>query len=109
MALTRNNIAYNLKESPYDVVVQSYSQEMKFVFSSEMNKERFINRIRDSREKIESSLTNRFKFKVINDIIADIVLYKSIEKRGFLIIVDGKEITCLQSITLDGDKVILTN
>lgn len=102
MALTRNNVAYNLNESPHRLEVPYDQQSLIYVFSSEFYKTNFYNRFLDNREKISESLSKRFGFRVQNDLLSDLKLYTSIEKRGFLIIKGEDKIVCQENITLDG-------
>ena len=101
--LTRGKIEYNFKISPFRILTDYYAT---FVFSSESHKIKFIERQKKQREKISESLSNRFNFVVECNIIADILLYREIEKRGFLIITDeGIEIECQNSIKLGGQTL----
>ena len=102
MALTRNNVAYNLNESPHRLEVPYDQQSVIYVFSSEFYKTNFYNRFLDNREKISESLSKRFGFRVQNDLLSDLKLYTCIEKRGFLIFKDEDKIACQENITLDG-------
>ena len=102
MALSRNNVAYNLNESPHRLEVPYDQQTLIYVFSSEFYKTNFYNRFLDNREKISESLSKRFGFNVQNDLLSDLKLYTSIEKRGFLIIKGEDKIVCQENITLDG-------
>jgi hypothetical protein len=102
MALTRNNVAYNLNESPHRLEVPYEDQSVIYVFSSEFYKTNFYNRFLDNREKISESLSKRFGFRVQNDLLSDLKLYTSIEKRGFLIFKGEDKIVCQENITLDG-------
>ena len=106
MALTRNNIAYNLHESPYRLEVPYEDQNLTFVFSSNLYKTNFYNRFLDNREKISESRSKRFGFHVENDLLSDLKLYTSIEKRGFLVIKGEDKIVCQENITLDGAKLM---
>lgn len=107
MALTRNNVAYNLNESPHRLEVPYDQQTLIYVFSSEFYKTNFYNRFLDNREKISESLSKRFGFRVENDLLADLKLYTSIEKRGFLIIKGEDKIVCQENITLDGALLMM--
>lgn len=107
MALTRNNVAYNLNESPHRLEVPYDDQQILiYVFSSEFYKTNFYNRFLDNREKISESLSKRFGFRVENDLLCDLKLYTSIEKRGFLVIKGEDKIVCQENITLDGAKLM---
>lgn len=106
--LTRSKIAYDLTISPHHVVVCYDSFKLKFVFSSGLYKRNFKDKLQSNREKINNSITNRFGFSIKNDILSDLKLYTTIEKRGFLIYKDKEKIECLNSIILDGNNLIMT-
>lgn len=101
--LTRGGkIAYDFNCSPY----KAHIDGLQFVFSSENHVKKFKERLDKSREKISSSLSNRFNIFIRCDGIADIMLYKEIEKRGFLIITaEGEKITCLNKVQFVGGKL----
>ena len=111
--LTRNGIAYDLRKAPEDYTIKAnyydydYDNEVKYVFSSELYKNKFLERCFQNREKINESLTNRFGIRIKNDILADLKLYQSIEKRGFLIFYNGVAVECPENITLDGSNMIV--
>lgn len=100
--LTRNNIAYDLNISPHDLKIEYPDTTIRFVFSSQLYVEKFAEKYKENRSKINQSLSNRFGFTIKNDILADLKLYITIEKRGFLIYKDGIKFECLNDITLDG-------
>lgn len=109
--LSRNGIAYNLLESPYEYA-EEYEENndyniIAYIFSSELYKNKFKNEQLKHRKKINESLSNRFGVKIIVPMLSDIHLYSKIEKRGFLIRVNGVNIECLDNITLDGMNPIL--
>lgn len=105
--LTRNGIAYNLKLSPYEHIIDYPNGEViKFKFSSLLYKENFIKKVTDNRKKISQSLSNRFGIDISNDILCDLKLYSSIEKRGFLIETKEGYYKCLNTIKLDGQNKI---
>lgn len=105
--LTRGGVAYNFDLSPYKKSIQYDSiHDLTFVFSSEKNVERFMNKLEENRTKINESLSNRFGFVIVNNRLCDIKLYSTIETRGFLI--KGKEeYRCLSTIKLDGHNLII--
>lgn len=105
--LTRANIAYNLHISPHQhEVVYMDGQKVNYFFSSEMYKNKFIERLQGNRETINVSLSKRFNVTFQCDIVADLRLYSTIEKRGFLVMVDGDEYVCQRNIILNGTKVM---
>lgn len=109
MKLTRSNIAHDLSISPYNHTVKYGENEIVFIFSSEMYRSNFINRLIDNREKINQSLSNRFGFTTFQDVLADIKLYITIEKRGFLLYWNNERVKCLNDITLNGNSLIIKN
>lgn len=108
--LSRSNIAYDLTISPhtFSLGYPECDTNIRFIFSSNLYRENFETRYMENREKINQSLSNRFGFNIKNNIIADLKLYITIEKRGFLIYKDGVKHECLKDITLDGSKLIAT-
>lgn len=99
--LTRWGVAHNLEKSPYNLVVDYEDESLEFIFSSQQYKDIFYRKFVDNRIKINTSLSNRFGFNIENDKLADIRLYFTTEKRGFLI--KGKEeYKCLDTIVLNG-------
>lgn len=109
--LSRRNIAYDLNISPYESVVlypeNTQTAKVVYVFSSELYKRNFESKMQEHREKINQSLTNRFGYNIKCDKLADLKLYTTIEKRGFLIYQDEVKFECLDSITLDGVNLIM--
>ena len=106
--LTRSKIAYDLTISPHSVVVCYDSFKLKFVFSSGLYKRNFKDKLQSNREKINDSLSKRFGFAIQNDILSDLKLYTTIEKRGFLIYKDKEKIECLNSLVIHGHNLIKT-
>ena len=105
--VTRSKVYHNgLDESIHRLeVVYGENDKLTFVFSSELYKNIFRKNLEDNREKVSESLSKRYGFKIINNKIADIRLYKQKEKRGFLIL--GKEeYRCLNDIQLNGQNLI---
>ena len=105
--LTRSKIAYDLNISPHETQVEyEDGKTFKFVFSSDLYKRNFIKKLEENRETINQSLSNRFGFPIRYDMLADLKLYTTIEKRGFLIYQDGEKIECLRNLTLDGNNLM---
>lgn len=105
--LTRSGIAYDLNISPHKLKITYDNDVVKFVFSSDLYKNIFLKKLEENREKINESLSNRFGFTIKNDVLCDIKLYSTIEKRGFLLDFNGKNIECLNTIKLDGKTPII--
>lgn len=106
--LTRDGIALNLPDSPYRYNVDYASQSITFVFSSNLYLRNFIRRLQGNRETINLSLSNRFGYRIENNVLCDLKLYCSIEKRGFLIYQNGERFECPRSIKLDGNHLTTT-
>ena len=107
--LTRSQIAYDLSISPHRLTVTYGENPLTFVFSSDLYKRKFLEKMEDHREQISESLSKRFGVKVRQPLIADFRLYTTIEKRGFLLIQEGVECKWPNKLVLDGEKVILQN
>jgi hypothetical protein len=103
LKMTRRGIEYNLTVSPYRFT-NEYG--LTFVFSSETHVKKFKERLKNNRIKLNESLSNRFNFYIEFNSLSDIVLYRQIEQRGFLIIKGGENLLCQNSIKLDGERVI---
>ena len=107
--LTRSNIAYDLSISPHRHSVSYGESSLTYVFSSDLYRRKFIEKQESNRELIEISLTKRFGITVRQPLLADMRLYSTIEKRGFLLVKNGVEVQCPDRIILDGEKVTLRN
>lgn len=105
--LTRSNVAYDLTISPHRLSIDYGENSLEYVFSSELYKRKFSEKLNDHRENISNSLTKRFGVKVQSHILSDLKLYTTIEKRGFLLFKDGTEVKCLNRIILDGERATL--
>ena len=105
--LTRSNIAYNLNISPHKLEVVYPDEVITYIFSSELYRQKFDAKRDENREKISESLSNRFGFSIKNNKLADLKLYNTIEKRGFLIYKGQDKVECLSHITLDGNHLIM--
>lgn len=99
--MTRGGIEYNLNISPYRYKTDNGAT---FVFSSKYHLDCFMNRQGENRNKINESLSNRFNYYVEFNFLADCVLYKQIEQRGFLILKDGENYKCQNIIKFVGEQ-----
>lgn len=108
--LTVCGIAYDLRVSPYKTKI-NYTQNyyITFIFSSELYKRKFEDRIESNRISINESLTKRFGFEIENNPLCDIKLYTSIEKRGFLLRNSKEGFEWLENIKLDGKNLTVKN
>lgn len=105
--LTRSKIAYDLSISPHRLTVTYGERSLDFVFSSDLYRRKFLEKQEAHRDQISNSLTKRFGVTVKNSILADLKLYTTIEKRGFLLVRNGVEVQCLDEIILDGENLTL--
>lgn len=104
--LTRSAVAYDLNISPHRLEVPYGDEVITYVFSSALYRRNFYDRFLDNRETIGASLTKRFGFRIENDLLCDLKLYTTIEKRGFLIFKNEVKFVCREDIILDGQKLI---
>lgn len=107
--LTRSQIAYNLSISPHRAVMSYGEYEITYVFSSDLYRRKFLDKLQQNRENIGASLTKRFGFRVCPGLLADLRLYKTTEKRGFLLVKDGEPIEWENRVILDGVNLTLTS
>lgn len=99
--ITRNGVCYDLTISPY----KWSNGRLTFMFSSKPHLDKFKMKLKENRDIINYSLTKRFNYNVNVSELADIVLYRKIETRGFLIVTaEGKEL-CQNNITFIGGEV----
>lgn len=106
MQLTRAGVSYNLYKSPHLLEMEYEGVKVVYHFSSQTYRIKFLSRCGEHRRSINHSLTNRFGFDVKADVLADLKLYATIEKRGFLISINGEFAECQNNIKLDGLKMI---
>ena len=101
--ITKDGVCYDFNISPFKYRVE----DLTYVFSSMSHLEKFKKRLKENRDKINKSLSNRFNINVNIGHLPDIALYKKIETRGFLIITaDGAKI-CQNKIIFVGGKAII--
>ena len=101
--ISRNGVVYDLNVSSYRCTVGG----LTYVFSSKLHLDKFKKKLKENRDIINYSLTKRFNITVDVSQLADVVLYRKIETRGFLIVTgEGNEI-CQNNITYGGGEVII--
>ena len=82
--LSRGGVSFDFENTPFKKKVNYASNNyIIYCFSSQLYLRKFEERLKENREKINGSLSNRFGFEIQNDVLCDIKLYSSIEKRGF--------------------------
>lgn len=84
---TIRGIYNNLSESTYFYVYNG----IKYYFSSKVYMEKFIDRLEAFIDEELDKIQVKFKTKVSGDNVFAIKLYTLIEKRGFLIEINGNE------------------
>lgn len=103
--ISRNGVYYDLTMSMYRYKVGN----LTFVFSSKLHLDKFKKKLKENRDIINYSLTKRFNIAVDVSQLADVVLYRKIETRGFLIVTgEGNEL-CQNNITYVGGEVTIQN
>lgn len=108
--LSKGGVTMNLQETPFKKkIIYASNNYVVFFFSSKLYLRKFEERLVENREKINSSLSNRFGFEIKNDVLCDIKLYSSIEKRGFLLKNHKEGFGCLENIRLDGKRPTIRN
>ena len=108
--MTRRNIEYMLSKSPFKLSMEyDRNYSIVYYFSSKNHFNKFIEKYKDNRIKINESLSNRFNIFINFDIMCDIIFYAKVESRGFYININGGIATCLNQIILGGEKAIPKN
>lgn len=105
--MTASGVERDLNVTPY-VTIISYDESHKigYAFSSKTTQAKFEQEIESNREFIRYSLHSRFrvKFYVSND-LCDLNLYRKLERRGFLIKLDGDDVTWLGQVEYNGRQI----
>lgn len=101
--ISRNGVAYILKDSPYKLEVLNIT----YYFSTAGHKAKFKALLYDNRKQISESLSNRFKMYVNLKLLSDLNLYRKIETRGFYIENEGVGYECPEEVALIGVKRIV--
>lgn len=97
---TRNGVCYDLTLS--DFIYES--EGVQYVFSSQLHLDKFKAKKKENRDIINYSLSRRFNLPVNVNHLADMVLYRKIETRGFLVFSEGTRL-CQEDITYIGGRV----
>lgn len=105
MGKTRNGIYYNLLESEYKLTIN----RITFYFSSSLYRKKFVERYIDERNILNYAQSRRFKAKLNLSVLADLKTYSNIEKRGFLVEIEGVYYKCLDNINLQLEQTTLSD
>jgi hypothetical protein len=104
---TRNGVYYDLTKSTYKFKVPDTN--ITFVFSSDLRMMKFEDQYLKNRDEHNIKQKARFGFTVDEKTKPDIVLYKRIEKVGFLVINEWGRKLCLENLILTGETATLKN
>ncbi len=109
--LTRWGVAHNLKLTPYKKEIDYGDKVLIYHFSSKQYLEIFEKKMDKNRETINASLSKRFGFDIVNDVLCDLKLYTATEKRGFYIIDNNSKegFEWASNIILNGQKLMKKN
>lgn len=99
---SRNGIYYNLSESDYRV---SFDGVVAY-FSSPVTQNKYYQKRLEHRKEFNIYYSSKLGLQVDFGLLADIILYSKMEKRGFRLVMNGGEYRCLNSITLGGVKAM---
>ena len=104
--ITRNGVCYDFNISEYRHTVNG----LTFVFSSQLHLDKFKSKLRENRDIVNYSLSKRFNIHTDVSQLADVVLYRKIETRGFLIVThEVKKLWQNNAIKYVGGKAIPLN
>ena len=106
MSMTRNGIVYDLSKSTFTTTLD----DITFIFSSRLHKTKFKEKCDINRVTFAEKFFKKYGVEVATYSLADILLYESIETRGFMIVLnDGGVVTCLNDLILNGGKATKRN
>ena len=105
----KNVIYHRLEESKYYYDIEYKTFKLRYYFSSRLYLKNFTKRFFDYRLKCNEGLIYQYRlyFLINLDILWDLKLYQSIEKRGFRIVRNGEDELCKDIIKLDGLNLII--
>lgn len=102
LMISRNGVCYDLNISSYRFTTGN----LTFVFSSQLHLDKFKKKYKENRDIVNYSLTKRFNATVDVSELADVVLYRKIETRGFLIVTSEGKTLCQKNTKFIGGKMI---
>jgi hypothetical protein len=100
--ITRNGIYYDLNKSTFKF--KTPDTKMTFVFSSDLHMIKFEDQYTQNRIEQNIKLTARFRFNIKTTVLPDLLLYKKIETRGFLVFNERGQKLCQESLILTGEQ-----
>lgn len=91
--MTKSGVERDLKKTPYVAIISYHNKKVTYCFSSHTALTKFEQDLEKNRAEIKESLSARFKIEFfISQDFCDIILYKKIERRGFLIYIGEDEV-----------------
>ena len=105
MGKTSHGVYYNLCESEYKLTIN----HITYYFSSSLHRKKFIERYLEERDILNYAQSRRFKAKLNLSVLADLKTYSNIEKRGFLVVIEGVYYKCLDNINLQLEQRTLSD
>lgn len=99
---TRNGIYYDLSKSTYRFKVPDTN--ITFVFSSDLHMIKFEDQFKENRNDFNVKQKARYRIDITMKVLPDILLYKKIETRGFLMVNEGGQVLCQENLKLIGEK-----
>lgn len=97
MGKTRRGVYYELNETEYRYTLRNVT----YYFSSKNHLEKFKERFDEENQSINYMFKRRYGIKFNFDILSDLLLYKKVETRGFLIEIEGVRYKCLEQVHLE--------
>jgi hypothetical protein len=102
---SRNGVYYDLKESTYKFRVPDTN--LIFIFSSDLHMIKFEDQYQAHRKEHNTKFISRFRLNISMSVLPDLILYKKIETRGFLVINERGIKICQENLLLIGEKATL--
>lgn len=99
---SRNGIYYSLDESDYILQFNN----IKYVFSSPTVMNKFYMRRKKHQEEFNAYMSAKYGMRFELEELADIILYSKMEKRGFKIIINGREYRCQSEVLIEKVSVV---
>lgn len=103
--VTRNGVYYDLNKSVYKFKIPS--SNMVFVFSSDLHMIKFIEQYETNRKEQNIKFNSRYRLNIGLSVLHDLILYRKIETRGFLVFNCEGEKLCQENLILNGEKATL--
>ena len=98
--ITKRGVYHNIHDSHWRYTVGN----IRFVFSSEFYLRKFQELYMEEIERTNRGVNKLYnhKYRIEADELALLRMYLNTEKRGFLVIINGEEITCQDDLVFEG-------